>query len=204
MNTPPAVDEHAAHHAGMPAGNDSEYGPLDRMVPTLAALQLAPPVLISPPSKAAPTWTGRSDSANRPLRTNLTLDASTGAVLSRVDFRERPLIDRMVGVGVAAHEGQLFGGLNQALGVFTALGLWTVCISAAVLWWQRRPSLSLGAPQVAAGVQAPAAVFGLVVALALIFPMMGVTLLGVLVVERAVLVRIPSAARFLGLSPAAA
>ena len=201
MNSAPdtAVDEHAGHimAGGLPQG---EFAPLNRMVATMQALQLAPPVLISPPSKAAKAWTARSDAANRPLRANLELDPVSGGVLSRVDFSQRPLIDRMVGVGVAAHEGQLFGALNQALGVFTALGLWTVSISAVVLWWQRRPSLALGAPQVARGVRAPAFVVALTVTLALLFPMMGITLLFVRVVERLILVRIPAANRFLGLS----
>ena len=46
----------------------------------------------------------------------------------------------------------------------------------------------------------PAAVFAIVVVLGLIFPMMGITLLLVLVVERMLLVRIPAASRFLGLA----
>ncbi|MEQ1731876.1 MAG: PepSY domain-containing protein, partial [Vicinamibacterales bacterium] len=176
MNSAPdsGGDEHAGHMA-MAGAAESAYAPLTRLVATVEPLQLAYPVLISPPSKAARTWTARSDSANRPQRTNLELDASTGAILSRVDFGERPLIDRMVGIGVAAHEGQLFGFLNQMVGVFTALGLWTVSISAAVLWWQRRPARSLGAPQVNLDARAPAPIFAVVALLALVFPMMGVT-----------------------------
>ncbi|MFN7984498.1 MAG: PepSY domain-containing protein [Vicinamibacterales bacterium] len=205
MNTPPdeaTGDEHAAHRAAMVGSSISSsrpYASLNAMVDTVTALELAPPVLISPPSKAASTWTARSDSANRPRRTNLELDAATGAVTSRVDFGERPLIDRMVGVGVAAHEGQLFGWLNQLVGVFTALGLWTVAISALVLWWQRRPALVLGAPLPRIS-RVPAAVFAIVVVLGLIFPMMGITLMLVLAIERMLLVRIPAASRFLGLA----
>ncbi len=209
MNTPPDgafADEHAAHRAAA-AGTSSQPfsspdAPLDRMVATLAPLRLAAPVLISPPSKAAATWTARSDAANRPLRTNLELDDATGAILSRVDFGERPLIDRMVGVGVAAHEGQLFGLANQLLGLFNALGLWTVAISAVVLWWRRRPALVLGAPSPVAASRVPAVIFAIVVVLALVFPMMGITLLAVLALERLVFARIPATSRFLGLAPA--
>ena len=52
----------------------------------------------------------------------------------------------MIGVGIAAHEGQLFGVANQLLGLFTALGLITMCVSAVVMWWRRRPEGSLGLP----------------------------------------------------------
>ena len=51
-----------------------------------------------------------------------------------------------MGVGVAAHEGQLFGAANQVLGLVTALGLITLCVSAIVMWWRRRPDGALGMP----------------------------------------------------------
>jgi uncharacterized iron-regulated membrane protein len=51
-----------------------------------------------------------------------------------------------VGIGIAAHEGQLFGPANQALGLVAALGLITLCVSAIVMWWRRRPRGSLGIP----------------------------------------------------------
>ena len=59
----------------------------------------------------------------------------TGAIVSRQNFNQRLLLDRMVGVGVAAHEGQLFGLANQLLSLATAMGLVTLCVSAIVLWW---------------------------------------------------------------------
>ncbi|MEQ1908349.1 MAG: PepSY domain-containing protein [Vicinamibacterales bacterium] len=199
MNTAPAADEHAAHRGEAASRPDSPYAPINQMVATLAPLRLAPPVLISPPSRASRGWTARSDSANRPLRTNLELDAATGAVVSRVDFGERPLVDRMVGVGVAAHEGQLFGLLNQFVGLFTATGLLTVCVSAIVLWWQRRPARVLGAPSPLERSRVPSVVFAMVTVLGLVFPMLGISLLAVLALERLVFARIPSVGRFLGL-----
>jgi uncharacterized iron-regulated membrane protein len=40
----------------------------------------------------------------------------------------------------------LFAPANQVLGVFTALGLLTMSISAIVMWWRRRPDGGLGVP----------------------------------------------------------
>lgn len=54
------------------------------------------------------------------------LDPNSGAILKRIDFSQRPLLDRIIGYGVAAHEGQLFGLANQLLGLFTTLGLITL------------------------------------------------------------------------------
>lgn len=204
---PAMSDEHAAHNATMAsgAGRAGAYQALDRLVPTVTALQLASPVLISPPSQRSPGWTGRSDAANRPLRVTLELDGATGSVLSREDFAERPLIDRLVGIGVAAHEGQLFGVLNQLIGLANAIGLVLVSVTAVVLWWQRRPARVLGAPPaLAAGRRAllPTALMFGVALLGLVLPMLGLSLLAVLVLERTVLRRIDATRTFLGLTAA--
>jgi uncharacterized iron-regulated membrane protein len=207
MNTP-AGDEHAGHAGhtgeGRPPLPEYDYSPLDRIVPTVAALRLAPPVRISPPSQAAPTWTARSDALNRPKRTNLVMDPRSGAVLSRQDFSTRPVVDRIVGFGIAAHEGQLFGWMNQALGLLTAIGLELMCVSAIALWWRRRPSGVLGALAPLPHSRVPALVFVVVGALGLVFPLLGLSLLAVLFVERLVLVRIACCRNFLGLRASSA
>ena len=71
MNTPAASAEdsgdhaehagHAGHnHSGMRKAQD-DYSALDRLVATVQPLNLAQPVLISPPSKKSPDWSARSD-----------------------------------------------------------------------------------------------------------------------------------------------
>jgi uncharacterized iron-regulated membrane protein len=58
---------------------------------------------------------------NRPRRVDLVVEGATRAIKERTDFKDRHLIDRIVGTGVAAHEGQLFGWPNQLLGLTTEL-----------------------------------------------------------------------------------
>ena len=72
------------------------------------------------------------------------------------------------------HEGQLFGIANQLLGLFTALGLLTMCVSAIVMWWRRRPEGQLGipAPRVPEFRIGPALMIA-IVAVALLFPVLG-------------------------------
>ena len=67
-------------------------------------------------------------------------------MVSRIDFAQRHWIDRLVGYGVALHEGAFFGIANQLLGTLTALLLVVLSVSGAVLWWRRRPIGLLGAP----------------------------------------------------------
>lgn len=193
------MDEHAEHHGMAMAHPPISYVPLDRLIATLGPLRLATPVLVAPPTGPGQPWTAKSDAANRPLRTDLTLDGETGKLLSRKDFAQRRLVDRLVGYGVAIHEGQAFGWLNQLLNLVTALGLVLLAVSSVVLWWRRRPDGVLGAPR--AGVPQPAALafFGMVLVLGLLLPLMGISLLLVLAVERLVLARLPGARHWLGL-----
>ncbi len=111
-------------------------------------------------------------------------------------------MDRIVGIGVAAHEGQLFGLANQMLGLFTALALATLSISAVVLWWRRRETGVLGAPSPGNKPRWSAGFAVTVIALAVYLPAMGVSLVAVFLLERFVLSRIPPVSRWLGLAPA--
>jgi len=185
----------------MPATAPSDaYRALDVLVPRARSLALAPPALLSPPDRVGGPWKLHSDAADRTRRVDLQLDAQ-GNVLKRVDFAQRPLIDRMVGVGVSAHEGQLFGWPNQLLGLFTATGLSLVCVSAAMLWWGRRRPGRLGAP--APHETSPLALGALVLILLLgvFLPLFGLSLILVRLLEWAWLRRWPRAAHFLGLRP---
>ena len=70
-------------------------------------------------------------------------------------------------MGISAHEGHLFGWINQAIGVFTALSLILVSVSAVILWWSRRPEGILGAPKPKEA--SPAMTWGLVAVIALVY-----------------------------------
>ena len=176
------------HMAGSRAAVDLQA--LDRLVPTVAGLQLPPPVLIAPPSKADTGWTGRSDTQNRPKRLTLRLDGATGQVVNRKDFAQGAFLDRAIGYGVAAHEGQLFGWPNQLLGLCTALGLITVTISGFVMWWRRKPVKRLGAPP-AHDARYPRLMVGLLVVFGVLLPLLGISMLLVLAAERLLLRRLP-------------
>jgi uncharacterized iron-regulated membrane protein len=187
------------HHTGLTPIRPGTYKAIDMMVATVAPLNLPNPVLISPPTSAGGNWTAKSDTRDRPLRVDLVLNPSTGAILKRTDFHSKPWLDRVIGTGVAAHEGQLFGFANQMLSLFTAIGLFTLSISALVMWWRRRPEGALGAPVPLRRVRASAGLVLLTVALALYFPFLGGSMILVALVERFVLGRVASTRRWLGL-----
>jgi uncharacterized iron-regulated membrane protein len=200
----PATADAMAGMADMPGMRmavpaSSDYGVVDRMIATVAPLGLAYPVLISPPAQPGDNWTAKSDAQNRPLRTDLVLDRQSGAILSRIDFDQRHLIDRIVAIGVAAHEGQLFGWANQLLSLATAVGLMLMSISAVVLWWRRRPEGVLGAPIPSRTRPSSIGLVALAVVLGVALPLLGASIIAVALTEQLVLRRLPNIRAWLGL-----
>jgi uncharacterized iron-regulated membrane protein len=193
-----------ANHAGWGRHSTSLSGPnafvaLDKMVATVAPLGLANPVLISPPMQAGGDWTAKSDTRDRPLRVDLVLDGKTGAILKRTDFSSKPWLDRVIGTGIAAHEGQLFGWANQLLSLLTTTGLVLLSVSGLMMWRKRKPEGVLGAPVAVRRVRWSAGLIALLVVFGLYFPFLGGSMVLVLLVERFVLRRIAATREWLGL-----
>ena len=172
---------------------------INRIVPAATPLNLAYPVQISPPLGKSGPWTVKSDSQNRTLRDSYTLDASTAAILKHETFSDRPIVDRMVSLGISAHEGHLFGWLNQLVSVFTAGSLALLSVSSIVLWWRRRPAGLLGAPPPLERPVMSRALVAVIVLMGIYLPMMGISLILVWLVEKFPLSRMPVAQTWLGL-----
>ncbi|WP_225205741.1 PepSY-associated TM helix domain-containing protein [Novosphingobium huizhouense] len=224
---PVAGEDHAGHdHAAMLAGSAGPAGAGARLQPmshgdhggpqgpTLSevvalakAEHLAFPVVVVPPGApqafGAPPredWTIRSDTQDRPLGVTIRLDPRTGRETARETFADKHPIDRVVGYGVAWHEGALFGLANQLVGLATAVMLVTLAASGFAMWRRRKPKDLLGAPPLPA---APARIGGamaILCALALLLPMLAISLAGLALLERLVLRRIDPLARWLGLA----
>lgn len=86
-------------------------------------------------------------------------------------------MDRIIGYGVAAHEGQLFGGINQVINLLVATGLLAMSSAATVLWLKRKPAGSLGAPPIMHSQQYGIIGIVMLVTLGLLLPELGAALL---------------------------
>ena len=202
MSDMPGMD-HTAHgewtmrHAAADA-----YSAFNRLVPLADSLGLAPPIKIMPAAYRGGAWTIKSDSQNRTLRDVVQADPQSGAIVGRQNFNQTMLLDRVVGVRIAAHEGQLFGPTNQMLGLLTALGLITMCVSAVAMWWRRRHAGVLGAPVPMERPRWSYALLAAVLALAFYLPELGISIIVTFLAEKFILSRIPATRRWLGLAPA--
>lgn len=192
-----ATAEAFAHH-----GHDAPYyvANVDDIAASARAARLAPPVSITPPNAKNPHWMARSMAGDRISRVEIAFSAQDGSEVRREAFGDKHVIDQAVGIGIAAHEGQLFGPLNQALGVLTALGLVVLSVSAFVMWRKRAPSGVLGAPPPIPDQKIGVGIGLLILAFALFLPVLGACLLLIALLERLILSRLPITRRFLGLT----
>jgi uncharacterized iron-regulated membrane protein len=121
----------------------------------------------------------------------LHVDQYSGEIRGDFRFARMNPVAKTVSVGIALHEGRLFGFWNQVLGVLACLGTFVLSISAAVMWWKRRPAGRLGAPRLVKSFQAPRGIVAISAALSVFFPVTGLSLLSVLLFDRYLLPRFP-------------
>jgi uncharacterized iron-regulated membrane protein len=134
------------------------------------------------------------------VRVTYTVDPHSGEVTGKDRVADKNIVDRAVNVGIAAHEGQLFGRINQAILLVTAMSLVLMSISATVMWWRRRPAHTLGAPQPAAPPRFSTLLPITILTLSVLLPLFGLSLIVIIAVDQLLLPRLPATERWLGLA----
>jgi uncharacterized iron-regulated membrane protein len=175
---------------------------LDVVTPTAMKLNVPRPVWILPPATHSGDWTVSSQVQKRPDRVTYTISGMDGHVISKAAFSDQNIVDRFVNIGVAAHEGHLFGRINQAIILITALSLIGITVSGIIMWIRRKPKELLGAPRPVATPRFSGALVTAILVLAVIIPLFGLSLLMVLAVEKVLLRRMPAVSQWLGLRSA--
>jgi uncharacterized iron-regulated membrane protein len=194
------LDEHAGH-GGMTMVHEKPSGPaLDLVIREATRIGLAAPAEVSPPTRHGGPWLAQSQAANRPMRVSAEIGGD-GRVIGYRTFDQRHWIDRVVGYGIAIHEGAWLGLANQLINLAVLIGLVLLAVSSVILWWRRRPRGALGAPAAKDPLRHSWALVGAVVLLALLMPLFGATLALAALFERGAR-RLPGSARWLGLRDA--
>ena len=125
------------------------------------------------------------------------IDQYSGEVLADVRWQDYGLVPKAVEMGVAIHMGKYFGLANQLLMLVAALITILLSITGVVMWWQRRPSGTglISAPEMPPYVENWRIPLVTVAVLGLIFPLVGLSLIVVLLLDRFVLNRVPALKR---------
>ena len=173
----PGVDVQSGAAAG------AQPLPLQTILQGARPDRYAPPVEVQPPRGENGVWTIRSMTPSRPDRITVHYDRWTGQELMRIEFSDHNPVDRFVALGVAFHEGALFGWLNQVVGLIAALGVILLSVTGGIMWWRRRPKGRLGTPPMPSDKRIAAGLLVLIVVLGVLLPMAGVTLLAALFVD---------------------
>jgi uncharacterized iron-regulated membrane protein len=148
------------------------------------------------PKDATGVWTISHDSMsndgpNPAVDRTLHVDQFTGNVLADVRYADYSIYAKAMAWGIAFHEGDL-GTWNLALNTAFCLAVILMSVSGVVLWIKRRPAgARLGAPPRPADVPYPKGAILITLALSLAFPMLGLTLLAVMVLDLVILSAIP-------------
>lgn len=145
--------------------------------------QYPPPVWVQPPRGENGVWTVRSMGPSRPDRVTAHYDRWTGEELMRITFADHNPVDQFMAKGVAFHEGQLYGPLNQLTGLLAASGVVALSVTGALMWWRRRPKGRLGLPPLPPDKRLASGLVLLVICLGIFLPMAGITLVLALVAD---------------------
>jgi uncharacterized iron-regulated membrane protein len=110
----------------------------------------------------------------------LYLDPGSGRVLANVGWADYSPVAKAVEWGVMTHLGRQYGIANQLTNLAVCLMLMASVSAGLVLWWRRRPRGQLGAPALQPGDRTPGVIKALLAVLAVLFPLVGATMLPVL------------------------
>lgn len=184
--------EHAVTHAS-PVTDPS----LARVMDVAQAHDLPRPYVVNIPHTHDLAWTLAAQTRRAQDARSLYVDGQTGAVKADIRWDQFGVGAKAFEWGIAVHQGMQYGQVNRIVMLLGCIGIWVLAISGLVMWWKRRPpgrSRGLGAPSVPSGARVRFAVLGIVLPLAILFPLTGASLLVALLADRAFhLMRRPAA-----------
>ncbi|SMO57225.1 PepSY-associated TM helix domain-containing protein [Melghirimyces algeriensis] len=128
----------------------------------------------------------------------LHLDQYSGKVLDDYRFDDYGPMAKLIATGITLHKGTHFGFLNQLGGLIVCIGIVVIAFTGVVMWWKRKPSNRLGAPPLPKNFKLVKVVSMLVVALGILFPMVGLSLLLVLSIDWLIIRRVPILKQWIG------
>ena len=162
---------------------------VDTVMATVADVGLSAPMEITPPAEPRQAWTVASIDDRWPIDTaTVAIAPASGAVIDRVTWGDQPLLGKITTLAINYHTGTLFGLANQIFLTLFAAAVIVMIVSGYRMWWHRRPAGVLGAPPRAGPLLRVVPIPLLIgfAVLMVLLPMLGVSFLIFLLVERLV------------------
>lgn len=167
---------------------------LERAIALVAARGVTNGYTLALPAGPDGVFTASYFPADPKAERTLYLDQYSGAVLKDIRYDDYGAISRAVSYGTSLHMGRYFGLANQLLCAALSLGLAAMAVTGTVMWWKRRPAGTLGAPARERGAPPMRGWIAGLALLGIVFPLMGLTIVAVWLIDRLLFRRAASTA----------
>jgi len=120
------------------------------------------------------------------------VDRYSGKVLAKVTFEDYSFAGKTMAVSIPLHMG-LVSIWNLILNTFVCIAIIIICLTGIMMWWKRRPKnagFSLGAPKAPKNMPHWHKAMLLMLVLSMAFPLVGLTLIAVLIIDMLILSKI--------------
>jgi len=192
-NTPmPMSGDHAEHmnHGNTHAGPAAPEVSLQDVQNIANERKVEPGYSITLPTTATGVFTIAVFADDPRNDATLHVDQYTGKVLADVRFEHYGTVARATEIGVMLHEGKMFGTFNQIVVLLICLMILLSAVSGVVIWWKRRPEGKFGVPPLRHDLPTWKTGVAIMLVLAVVFPLVGASLLVVWLLDRFVLPRV--------------
>ncbi|MBD2847691.1 PepSY domain-containing protein [Paenibacillus sp. IB182496] len=191
----------ATQNLPVPASMPGNYvrQEMNAIVQVADAQNVRKPYTISLPRGEQGVYTIATSHTRPGHNATLHVDQYSGAVLTDVRFAQYGLMAKAITLGIAFHEGRLFGLANQLLGLLVCIGIVLIAVSSFFMWRKRKPQGKSGAPAAAKLKTARFGVLAILLVCGAVMPLVGLSILAVLLAELLVLRRIKPIKRWLSL-----
>lgn len=186
LQLPDPAQDHSSHQGHGPDETPNPSSPLATVIKVAEAHAMARPYNVSIPSDPALAFTVSHAAQRAQDARSLYVDAGPGVVKADLRWDQFGIGAKAFEWGIAVHQGHQYGWINRTIMLAGCIAIWLLGISGMIMWWKRRPKrASLGAPYAPPGLAARSAVLGIVLPLAIFYPLTGLSLIAAIMVERA-------------------
>jgi len=119
----------------------------------------------------------------------MNIDQYSGEILADYRYDNYEPLGKLMAWGITVHKGLEYGLANQLIGLFVCLGIIGLIIGGVTLWWKRKPEGHFGAPK-SISILKLRGILMILIVFAIVFPLFGLSVLVILLLDRFVIRRI--------------
>jgi len=156
---------------------------LDDAVATFDRLGLHRGYAVNIPTIADGVFTGSVYPDDLSKQRVVHLDQYSGTPLIDMSYADYGPLGKSLEWGINTHLGQQFGLANQLVLLAACVAIILLAVSAAVMWWKRRPAGSLGVPPMPADKRVVRGLIAMLAVGGVFFPLVGLSLVVMLAAD---------------------